>query len=691
MYADELKFPVSDIKGIGQVTAKTLAKAGVFTVADLLRYIPRDYENRKKRVPLSSVPSKKEVNTVIEIVAHDFIGFGRKKTLKVYIKDTTATGVLICFGRNFLKNKLAVGKHFFLYGLFDIKYGEIQSTQFEVEEYSGRPLHFNRILPVYPLSGNLKQGTLRNVIKTILEKYSNVIENQLPEKIIRKYHFPPRSGALKNIHFPDSEESMATSMELMKYEELFYLQLAVARRAIKFKQHTRDIKKVKTSLKEKLLDTLPFSLTPDQINSLEEIKQDMESDTPMYRLLQGDVGSGKTLVAFISSLGVIERGGQSAFMAPTELLARQHAENAVKLLQPLGIRIAFLSGNISGKQRKPLLDALKKGNIDLLIGTHALFTGDVVFKNLEFVIVDEQHKFGVIQRLALLNKGKTPDLLLMTATPIPRTLTMTVFADLDVSTIRTMPEGRKPVITHLSRMENEQKVYEAVRKELQKGHQAYFVYPRIARTGNEASADLKDAETMFVHLQKKIFPEYTLALIHSKVSDTEKISIMNKFNRNSINILVATSVVEVGVDVKNATCMVIEHAERFGLSGLHQLRGRVGRGEVQSYAFLIYSDKLSEIGKERLKVMMKYHDGFSLAEEDLRIRGPGELAGKKQSGFLRLTFADIIEDTRILNSARKDALSILRSDPGFIHISNKMIREIFERCPPFEDRMLSSG
>ncbi len=691
MYADELKYSIKDIKGIGSVTAGILSKAGIITVADLLRMLPRTYEDRKEQVPLSDFASGKAVNTIVEVQAHDFIGFGRKKTLKVYISDSSATGVLICFGRNFLQNKLAVGKRFFLYGVFSHKYGEIQSTQFEVEEYSPDPRHFNIILPVYPLSGNIKQGTMRRIMNYVISTYTASIENQLPETINRKYSFPSRSQALKNIHFPESMEKLHASMQLLKYEELFYLQLIIARRALKYKRKTRSTRKLPFSLKNKLVQSLPFSLTPDQKTVLGEIQKDMESEAPMYRLLQGDVGCGKTLVAFIAALGIIEGGGQTAFMAPTELLARQHGENAGRLLASLGVRIAYLSGSIPAKQRRLLLKALKEGSIDLLIGTHALFTRDVTFKNLQFVIVDEQHKFGVLQRLALLDKGQTPDLLLMTATPIPRTLTMTVFADLDISVIKTMPEGRKAVITHLSKMDNRRKVFEAVRSELKKGHQAYFVYPRIGQTEKEEPAQLHDAETMFSYLKKKVYPEFRLGLVHSKVPEDRKETVMEGFISGTIDILVATSVVEVGVDVKNATCMVIEHAERFGLSGLHQLRGRVGRGEAQSYAFLIYSDLLGDEGKERLRVMMEHRDGFSLSEEDLRIRGPGELAGRQQSGFLKLTFADILRDTRIRNTARQDAAAILNTDPGFIESSHRMIREVFERCPPFEDNLLSSG
>lgn len=681
MYADELKQKVTQLKGIGRETAKALSRIDINNVADLLKHIPRAYENRKDLVSLSEY-RKGAVNTIAEIIDQDYFGFGSKKTLKVYLKDESGTATLLCFGRNFLSQKLIPGKKFYLYATFEYKFQELQTSAFEVEELSDNPVNFNKIVPIYPLSGKLNQGVLRRAISEAMDELARYTKNQLPEYLIQKYNFINRNRALQNIHFPESMEILKEAEKLLRYEELFYLQLTVGRKTKQSRNIPRPAHNHQNSLQEQLIKKLPFSLTPDQIKVLAEIKTDMESGSPMARLLQGDVGSGKTLVAFIAALGIIESGGQAAFMAPTELLSRQHAENAAKLLEPLGVRLAFLSGNVKNNQRKPLLDALKKGEIDLIIGTHALFTGNVEFRNLQFVIVDEQHKFGVLQRLALLNKGDMPDLLLMTATPIPRTLTLTLFGDMDVSIIKTMPEGRKPIVTHLSVINNEAKVYQAVRTEIKRGHQAYFVYPRIQESDSES--DLKDAEGMYEYLQKKIFPDFRLGLIHSKLPEEEKIRTMDHFSSGRTNILVSTSVVEVGVDIPNATCMVIEHAEHFGLSGLHQLRGRVGRGHAQSYAFLVYSTELSDIGKMRLKTMMNFNDGFSISEEDLKLRGPGELAGSRQSGFLNLTYADLIRDIKILEDARLDAFEILKKDPGFLSPVNTVIREVFDKCAPFK-------
>ena len=681
MYADELKQKVTLLKGIGKETAKSLAAIGVNNVSDLLKYIPRAYENRKDIVTLSNY-RKSPVNTIVEITDHDYLGFGAKKTLKVHIKDETASGVLVCFGRNFLNQKLIIGKKFFLYGTFEYKYNDLQTSSFEVEEYSTHPVNFNKIIPIYPLSAKLNQGILRRALSEAINELARYTKNQIPEYLIQQYNFINRNRAVQNIHFPESLELLSEAENLLRYEELLFLQLTVGRKTKQTRKSTRTVPKHQYHLQKQLIENLPFTLTLDQKKVLDEIKIDMESQSPLARLLQGDVGSGKTLVAFISALGIIESGGQVAFMAPTELLAKQHAENAAKLLSPLGIRLAFLSGNVKNKQRKPLLSTLAKGEIDLIIGTHALFTGNVEFKNLQYVIVDEQHKFGVLQRMALLNKGDTPDLLLMTATPIPRTLTLTLFGDMDVSIIKTMPEGRKPVITHLSVIDNENKVYNAVRKEIERGHQAYFVYPRILES--ELSENLKNAESMYEYLREEIFPEFRLGLIHSKLPEDDKSETMKKFVSGETNILVSTSVVEVGVDIQNATCMVIEHAEHFGLSGLHQLRGRVGRGKDQSYAFLVYAKDLSEAGKIRLKTMMKYNDGFSISEEDLKLRGPGELAGNRQSGFLNLTYADLVRDFKILEQARADAFKILENDPGFLKPEHSVIREVFDRCEPFK-------
>jgi ATP-dependent DNA helicase RecG len=457
----------------------------------------------------------------------------------------------------------------------------------------------------------------------------------------------------------------------MVYEEYLYEQLELGRIRRERLSVVRRREPVRGALRDALLARLPFKLTPDQLGALAEIEGDLWSSRPAARLLQGEVGSGKTLVAFLAGLSVVESGEQVAYLAPTELLARQHADTAARLLEPLGARIAFLSGTVQGPAREALLGNLWNGTIDMLIGTHALFSPEVRYRRLGLVIVDEQHRFGVRQRQYLLEKGNYPDLLLMTATPIPRTLALSAFGDLALSEIRQMPPGRKAVITHLTRQGNEAKVYERVRREIADGGQAYFVYPLIEES---EVLQLKDAEGMFETLRKRVFPDLRMALIHSRVPEEDKLRVMASFSAGKVDVLVATSVMEVGVDVPGASCIVVEHAERFGLSTLHQLRGRVGRGQRQSYAFLIYSRTLTESGLRRLKAIMSTNDGFRVAEEDLKIRGPGEFVGLRQAGFMRSGLADLQKDWDILVEARADAAEMLDRDPGLLDTDHGGLR-----------------
>lgn len=689
MFLRELTGPVKKLHGAGPATVNALLNLGIETTADLLLHYPRDYEDRSLRVSiLESASRNVPANTIVTVNDQEYFGFGNRRTLKVRIEDDSGPAELVCFGRNFLSRKLVTGSQFFLYGQFTLRFGELQCSSFDLEEYPAGFDRFNRILPVYSLSGRLTQAMLRKLVGNVLSEYESGLETELPDYLLERHILLGKREAVRNIHFPETKELLEKARKTLIFEELFHLQFLAARRSFLRKEIRNTATLPVTNLQNRVISALPFSLTHDQISVLKEIRSDTASPTPMARLLQGEVGSGKTLVAFLAALPYIENHRQAAFMAPTELLARQHAENAFRLLGPAGVRPAFLSGNIKEDKRILLLEALKNGEIDLLMGTHAVFSRDVEFRDLGFVIVDEQQRFGVLQRVTLMEKGNVPDLLLMTATPIPRTLALTAFGDLDISIIRTMPEGRKKVITHLAREGNEQKVYEWIRRELTGGKQAYFVYPLIDRSDK---LSLKDAESMFEHLSRDVFSDFRSGLVHSRIPEDEKRETMRKFRAGELDILVATSVIEVGVDILNVTCIVIEHAERFGLSALHQLRGRVGRSTEQSYAFLVYSGDLTEDGKRRLKVMMEESDGFKIAEEDLKIRGPGELSGIRQAGYFRLEIADISRDMDTLVLARKDAEALTKKDPGLLAPEHSRLRDVLHRAPPFPETFMEGG
>ena len=679
MFLGELTQGISSLRGVGPRLESRLQRLGVTTVGDLLLLLPRAYEDRSTTVPLGQAGRTDKACVAAVVVSTTDVGWGRARTLKAVISDDTAEAVLLCFGRAFLRGVLRPGARFFIWGSFRFKRGELECSDFELEPWSESPALFGRILPVYPLTEGLTQTALRKMVGNALAAVLPSIESSLPETLLRGRGLPGIREALGGVHFPPQAGTAEKCRDALAYEELFYFEVAVLRRkralaALRPRKRTLD-----PALRDALIGRLPFSLTADQATVTGEIEADLCSAVPMARLLQGDVGCGKTLVALLSALLVVAGGEQATFLAPTELLARQHAENAARLLEPIGVKIAFLSGAVTGQPRTLLLAALRAGEVDLLFGTHALFSEDVAFHALGLVIVDEQHKFGVLQRQALLKKGEGPDLLLMTATPIPRTLALTAFGDLDVSSIRTMPAGRRPVITHLAREGNEEKVYRRVREELQKGRQAYFVYPLIEES---TALAVKYAESAFRALKENVFPDLPLALIHSRIPEEEKERAMAGFAGGAVKILVATSVVEVGVDVANATCMVVEHAERFGLSTLHQLRGRVGRGADQSYAFLVYATKLTEEGVERLRIMMETTDGFRIAEKDMQLRGPGELLGVRQSGFLNFRVADLLVHGPLLLEARDDAKRILGEDPGFLRPAHAIISRVLGGTVP---------
>ncbi|MBO6220137.1 MAG: ATP-dependent DNA helicase RecG, partial [Treponema sp.] len=701
MHLTELNNSISSLPGIGAAKQALFARLNIFTISDLLQFYPRDYEDRTQKITIAQSLQNQtgKIHTIAQIVGHEWFGYGRMKTLKLIATDGSGTVELAAFGRAFLEKTHPVGQIVALSAKCEVKFGKYQSTSFELSKiadggnldaFEGIAVPNSRVFPVYPLTEGLTSKIVSKTVQAAFNQFCLGLENDLPEEIIEKRHLLSKKDALRSIHFPKTLSEAIGARNTLVFEELFLFQKTLAERAIAHrgklpkieldsaessqKQFSQEEFAANLSTRQKnLLARLPYKLTADQMSVIALMNEDIDRNYgfgdfkgheagkafslpnfSMRTLLQGDVGSGKTLVSFFAALRVIDYGGQVALMAPTELLARQHAENAAKQLEAVGVSVAYLTGNIKTKGRDNLLSALKKGEINLVIGTHALFSKNVQYHDLALAIIDEQHRFGVMQRSAILDKGRTsvvatdkfaqppfrePNLLMMSATPIPQTLALTVFGDLDVRTIHTMPQGRKPVITYLTKAGNERNAYEAVRKELNAGHQAYFVYPAIE--GNMDSNDgefgtdsfgkqkspLKSAEESFEFLQNQVYPNFKCALIHSKVDEEEQNRILQDFRENKIQVLVATTVVEVGVDVPNATCMVIEQADRFGLAALHQLRGRVGRGSAQSYCFLIYRANITENGIERMKALHETSDGFKIAEEDLRLRGPGEITG----------------------------------------------------------------
>lgn len=671
MYRADLNSSIKYLSGVGKATLEDYKNLLVFTQKDLLNLAPRSYDNRLEEVminPLNTM-EKQQIVCEIKILSHSYFGENSKigRTLKVISCDKNGQKIsLLCFGRNFLSTKLNIGKRLYIAATVSMNNYEWQTSSFEIyptKEEAG----LGTILPIYPLSGKLSQRIIRRNMKQILS--SNTFSEELPQSVVREMDLLSTDRAIREFNFPHSLEMLEKAKKTLAFTELFYLQLQLHRNIKPNKHNLTPV--TESELEKKLIASLPFNLTQSQEKVLREIRSDLYHGN-MERLLEGDVGSGKTLVAWLSSLYIINKGGQVAFMAPTELLARQHAENAATFLSPLGIRLAYITGDVKGKGRNLLLKALKEGEIDIAIGTHALFSKDIVFKNLSYAIIDEQHRFGVEQRKALKEKGDDTNILLMSATPIPRTLALTVFGDSAISTIETLPQGRKPIITYTVREENREKMYEAIKAEFFRQHQAYFVYPRIGDEEEDEESQMRDVNKMFVFLKKK-YPSIPSALIHSKLPEEEKQQILTDFKNKKILYLVATSVIEVGIDIPDATCMIIEHADRFGLAALHQLRGRVGRSNLQSYCFLVFSPSMTDTAKARLQCMKDSTDGFYIAEQDLLIRGPGEISGLQQSGFLKLKFASITQDIELLKKASLAVKKLLSEDFGLIKIENHTV------------------
>jgi ATP-dependent DNA helicase RecG len=668
---DKLSTPVQYIKGVGPKRAELLQRLGVETVRDLFLLLPRRYEDRSNLKPIRDVQEGETLSISGTIAAS---GVQRTRTrlniFKAAINDGTGILYATFFNQPYLKDYFKIGLKVILYG----KVSRFQGRQLvmNVPEYEildnedDHSVHIGGIVPIYPLTENLGQKFIRTLIRNVLSEHINDFEENLPAEIRTRLKLVPLRTALWNIHFPENEEIKKQSRARMVFEEFFLFQLGVAMR----KRHVENFVKgishnSDNELVKKFEKILPFKLTNAQERVLAEVMSDMKSTKPMNRLLQGDVGSGKTVVALYSLIYAVGCGYQGALMAPTEILARQHYNTIKEFTDSLGIKIALLISDIPRDEYNSIKTEIAEGSVDVVIGTHALIQTEVEYKKLGFVVIDEQHKFGVAQRALLGKKAKIgldgfqPDILVMTATPIPRTLALTAYGTMDLSTIDEMPPGRGKVITYWITEDKISKAYDFIRKEIAKGRQAYIVYPLIRQS---EKTELRAAEEMLKKLQSQEFPKWRLGLIHGKLTSDEKIQVMQDFRDNKVDILIATTIIEVGLDVSNATVMLIEHAERFGLSQLHQLRGRIGRGSHYSYCIL-QGNPGTQAGQQRLKAMEATTDGFKISQEDLLIRGPGDFFGTRQHGMPEMRIGNIVTDINIMEIARKEAELLLGKDP----------------------------
>ncbi|MCX7721010.1 MAG: ATP-dependent DNA helicase RecG [Dictyoglomus thermophilum] len=652
--------PVQFLKGVGPHRAKLLNKLEIYTVYDLITYYPRDYDDRSKLKKISELKPGEKVTIKVKVVDYEETKTLYKKIPIMKAKLTDGTGIVygVWYGQKYIKQALPPGTDVLISGEVKrvLKHIEFENPEYEIlDEEDKEFLNVGRIVPIYSLTSGLTQKVLRKLIYDSLTDYSVFLEDPLPKYLREKYNLMDKPVGIWEKHFPTSFLTMASASKRIAFEELFFLQLNLAKKRKEIEKLSAPVFKTDGELVEKFLNSLPFKLTKAQEKVWEEIKKDLSSGRPMHRLLQGDVGSGKTVIAALAAILAYDNGYQTAFMVPTEILAEQHYNRLKKIFEPLGIKIALLTSSTPKKEKTYVYLDLAEGKLPIVIGTHALIQEEVNFKKLGLVIIDEQHRFGVIQRAKLWKKGENPHLLVMTATPIPRSLALVLYGELDISIIDELPPGRKPVITYLFSKKERKKVYSFVEKEIMKGKQAFVVCPLIEES---EKLEAESAKKLYEEL-KKFFPQFKIGLIHGLVPSEERNRIMEEFQKGEIQILVATTVIEVGVDIPNASIMVIEDAHRFGLAQLHQLRGRVGRGSEQAYCFLI-ADLKGENATERLKVMVETNDGFVIANKDLEIRGPGEFFGTRQHGALNSLIVDLTKDMKLFEIARNEAFELMR-------------------------------
>ena len=643
---------LTTIKGIGPGREKQLHKLGITNVTSLLTYFPRSYEDRRTIYRIGELKSGMTGGVVGTVIAvQEKRPRPRLSILEVVIADGTGPLKIVLFNQGYKKNFYKKGQRLYAYGKAEFQYGSMQMNTPQIENLGDGGEPDRGIVPIYALADGVSQFVVRSSVRNWFAA-NHELQEILPVEVREAHQYMSRYDAFKMMHFPDSSERYEEARHQLAYEELFVMQSGFALLRNKEQCHKGPKMGPNGDLMAQCIENLPFSLTGDQQRALEDIRIDMEDERPMQRLLQGDVGSGKTIVATLSLLKAIENGYQGTLMAPTEILAAQHYEGITEVCGNLGITIELLTGSTTKKEKERIYEGLADGSINMIIGTHALIQEGVNFHNLGLVIIDEQHRFGVEQRARLQQKGTYPHVLIMTATPIPRTMTLSVYGDLAVSLIKEMPPGRKPVKTYAVDSSYKERLRTFFGKEMAEGRQVYVVCPLVEES---EKLDLQAAEELYLELKEYFYKAYEVGLVHGRMKPSEKDEVMNAFHKGEISLLVSTTVIEVGVNVPNATIMCIEGAERFGLSQLHQLRGRVGRGSHQSYCILV-SDSKNDVSQERLKLMEQTQDGFELAEQDLLLRGSGQLFGLAQSGLPDLRVANIIKDIEILVQARKDVL-----------------------------------
>ncbi|SCG83497.1 ATP-dependent DNA helicase RecG [Proteiniborus sp. DW1] len=684
---NKLENSVQYLKGVGPKKAKLLNKIGIKTIEDLMYYFPRSYEDRRtlKKVSTLENGEKASLRVIVCGVPRKYKPRRNMRITKIPAKDETGVLYLTWFNQDYIINSINIGDIISVNGRVKKIGNQIEMQNPIYEKYNETSKKTGRIIPIYQLTEKLSNNELTKIIEQALETYTDYTVDIIPKSIIDELELCSFSEAIKNIHFPKDRISYKKAKERLVFEELLLLQLGLLIMKKKNIQNNEGIMFSKNDETHKLIELLPYKLTSAQVRVFKEIARDMESPKQMNRLVQGDVGSGKTIIAVLSMLKAYNSGYQSVMMAPTEILAAQHYENVKSLLDKFNINCQLLTSNITGKKKMEILRGIENGEIDIVIGTHAVLQEKVSFHKLGLAITDEQHRFGVRQRATLSLKGTNPDILVMTATPIPRTLALILYGDLEVSIIDELPAGRKKIKTYVVNSQMKDRVYSFIREQINKGRQAYIVCPLVEESD---SINAQSANELYEILKSNEFRNLSLGLLHGQMKAGEKDSIMSKFKNGEIDILVSTTVIEVGVNVPNANIMLIENAERFGLAQLHQLRGRVGRGNYQSYCILVNESK-SKISKERMHIMEKTNDGFVIAEKDLQIRGPGDFFGTRQHGLPELKIANLFSDINTLKIAQSIAFRILEEDPSLARDENKMMRERILKLFNKESQLIS--